>query len=204
MAVRTTHPNGQKKQKASLPMNLEDGRQLCNDTTEEESANSREHQQQHAPMFEPEPANLNKSTKRAHDSWEKDQQDPEKMPNKEKRTEIEVAPPEIGPTETNEANEEEEVANNTPRGLKRPCQQPAEWAAGKRRRSLRNDGNSMNYDEKKRRTNSPPTKIGKRQKTTRVRYFEDGTRGGGELKQLIKLGTYGIMAIERKRRYGDG
>ena len=112
-----------------------------------------------------------------------------------------MAPPEIGPTETNEANEEEEDAQNTPRGTKRPCQQSAEWAAGKRRRSPRNDGNAINYDEKKRRTNSEPTNTGKRQ---RIRYFEDSTRGGGELRQLIKLGSFGIRAIERKMKYGYG
>jgi hypothetical protein len=33
---------------------------------------------------------------------------------------------------------------------------------------------------------------------------DDDEKGGGELKQLIKIGTYGIMAIERGRRHGDG
>ena len=62
------------------------------------------------------------------------------------------------------------------------------------------------FDETKRRDNTTPPKT-KRHKT--IQYFEDTDKGGGgELKQLIKpwikLGTFGIMAIERGRRLGDG
>jgi len=86
---------------------------------------------------------------------------------------------------------------------KRPLQQPAEVTAGKRRSSPRGNGmNKRSYDETKRRDNTTPPKT-KRQKT--IQYFEDMDKGGGgELKQLIKMGTYGIMAIERGRKLGDG
>ena len=86
---------------------------------------------------------------------------------------------------------------------KRPLQQPTEKTAGKRRCSPRGNGtNKRNYDETKRRDNTTPPKT-KRQKM--IQYFEDIDKGGGgELKQLIKMGTFGIMAIERGRKLGDG
>ena len=82
-------------------------------------------------------------------------------------------------------------------------QQPAEKAAGKRRCSPRESGKyKRSYDETKRRDNTTPPKT-KKHKT--IQYCEDTDKGGGgELKQLIKLGTFGIMAIERGRRLGDG
>jgi len=54
---------------------------------------------------------------------------------------------------------------------------------------------------KNRRTSTP---TGQRKRQKAIRYIEDDEKGGGELKQLIKIGTYGIRAIERGRRLGDG